>query len=615
MFILRFQGGFANQLFQYAFYLKLIEEYPFQDIYVDLRHYKKCKDHGGFKLNQFVDLNVTNAISVDSEVINENNYEYFVKNFSQDKFYYFDGYWQNKSFFPKNLEKIRKIFDKSNLLKCNEIFLKKIDECNSVSIHVRRGDYVNNFMHGNIANKCYLQNSIDYIKSNVVEPVFFVFSDDIKWTKDNLNFVNSEVFFISGNDKNVEQDIILMSNCKHNIISNSSFSWWAQYLNNNPQKLVITPEYWFNQKTETVEELFVDKAIKIPNTPKYEKVNKKPFFSIIIPVYNTKVTLRRTLASVLNQSYDNIEVIIVDDCSTDNSYEILKAYEVRDKRIKLFHHEKNSGSLVTRLTGMRQAKGQYILFLDSDDWLELEACQVLFDELNKNPVDILEFGYINEPFGKKNPMPKIKTKFLKAIFSISAKKRYPVTFWNKAYSREVLQRMLPYTKEFYCTMLEDGYFTILFLTFYKTFYRINKYLHHYNSGTGITTQKNYTEEKICQILDSYNIAFTKIYEFLREKNATYTIAFKNFVYYEIQYICGNFTRLHIPIEQKISNLYIVKSYFNNDYVNNKISEFILYKKLFHYMASGSYLKKIAALLFYIFFQIKLFIKSKLKVKL
>ena len=103
-----------------------------------------------------------------------------------------------------------------------------------------------------------------------------------------------------------------------------------------------------------------------------------PFFSIIIPVYNTSNTVNRTVLSVINQSFSNIEVIIVDDCSTDDSLEILRTYEIRDKRVKVIHHEKNEGSLVSRITGMKQAVGKYVLFLDSDDWLEKDCLEKLY---------------------------------------------------------------------------------------------------------------------------------------------------------------------------------------------------------------------------------------------
>lgn len=565
MLIVKFQGGFANQLFQYAFYLKLKEDFPSGKVLADLSHYKKCKDHGGFKLNRFVDFDLVTKNNSNYEIVTEINYESII--FDLNKNYYFNGYWQEKKYFPKDLTKVKNIFNESRISKKNDCFLNKIKESTSVSVHVRRGDYVNNYMHGNIANQCYLQNSIEYIKTKVENPVFFVFSDDIQWAKNNLKFDTSEAIFISGNDDNVEQDIILMSNCKHNIISNSSFSWWAQYLNTNPDKIVITPEYWFNQQTESVKELFVENAVKLPNTPCFsETSNDNPFFSIIIPVYNTSKTLRRTLASVLNQTYTNIEVVIVDDCSTDNSYEILKAYEVRDKRIKLFHHEKNSGLLVTRLTGMRQAKGQYILFLDSDDWLELNSCEILHSELNIRPVEMLEFGYIREPKKRKYPMPKIKNPTVKDVLLNS----YPVTFWNKVYCLELIKRSLLHFKEFYCTNLEDGYFTIYFLALCKSYRKINKYLHHYMTGTGISTRNNYSSEKIVSISLSYKNALEEVYSFLKDNSKDIFEYYKYFNDNQIESLCNICTADTLSFDKQIENLIISYDIIKDDIILSRI---------------------------------------------
>lgn len=513
MFIVRFQGGFANQLFQYAFYLKLTEDYPAADVVADLSHYKTCKDHGGFKLKRFVKLKTNNKSNLKGSVsVNENNYDEFVNNHSENANYYFNGYWQEERFFPKDIVRIKEIFDEKNISKKNRKYIEEIKGSESVSVHVRRGDYVNNFMHGNIANQCYIQNSILFIKYKILKPHFFVFSDDIEWCKKNLGFEESSVTFVEGNSDNIEQDIILMSNCKHNIISNSSFSWWAQNLNANPQKIVVTPEYWFNQKTETVQELVVNNGFKIPNVPSVNRASEHPFFSILIPVYNTSDTLRRTLSTVLNQSFGDMEVIVVDDGSTDNSFEILQSYQSRDARIKLIRHKKNSGLLPARYSAMKHAAGEYFLFLDSDDWLELDACTVLHDELSKNPVDVLEFGYIRENSKEKNPIVKNYENRLEKILS----NEYSGTIWNKAYSCSVIKKSLEAIESFSATFAEDYYFSIIFSFFAKSFGYVDNYLHHYMLSTGISTQKDYSLEKFERIVRDVKAIKLHLHDFLED---------------------------------------------------------------------------------------------------
>jgi len=100
-----------------------------------------------------------------------------------------------------------------------------------------------------------------------------------------------------------------------------------------------------------------------------------PLLTIAVAVYNTEKYLRECLDSVVDQTYRNLEIICVNDCSTDNSLEILEEYATKDKRIKIIINEKNLGLGVTRNVGMEAAHGEYILFIDSDDWLDLTTCE------------------------------------------------------------------------------------------------------------------------------------------------------------------------------------------------------------------------------------------------
>lgn len=523
MLVIKFKGGFANQIFQYAFYLKLKENFPTQELYADISHYKKCRDHGGFKLKRFVKLKYyKNKRKANFLRVDENNYSEFL-NYSSNIL--FDGYWQDKKYFPKELSSIFTIFSQKKLLDKNIQTSKLIKDTNSVSIHVRRGDYINHFLHGNIANKTYYQNSITEICKKIDDPYFFVFSDDLEWCKKELNFFNNNVYYVEGNKDFVEQDMILMSLCKTNIISNSSFSWWASFLNSNLNKIIISPEYWFNQPTESVFELKVDNAIKVPNTPYISKKVEEPFFSIIIPVYNTEKTLRRTLSSVLNQTFENIEIIIVDDCSTDNSYEVLKTYELRDARIKLLHHSINSGSLQTRITGAFCAKGKYIIFLDSDDWLEKKACELLHNKLSKNAVDILEFGYINESSGYKQPMTFNPENRLQALLY----KDYPVTLWNKVYSSTIINKAFHSFEPFYATFSEDAFLSIIIATFTNSIDFLNNYIHHYSISTGISTQQKYSEEKIKFIIQDVTNVTNHLVKFINIYKPEYNDGIQNYL--------------------------------------------------------------------------------------
>jgi len=126
--------------------------------------------------------------------------------------------------------------------------------------------------------------------------------------------------------------------------------------------------------------------------------------TIVIPVYNAEPYLEKCLSSVLGQIYKNIEVILIDDCSTDNSFAIVRDFEKHDNRIRVFQNEKNSLVGFSRNLGIREAKGEYIWFVDADDWIELDACNCIVTALKENGnADLMLFGY-------ERHLPENKTK-------------------------------------------------------------------------------------------------------------------------------------------------------------------------------------------------------------
>ncbi len=120
-------------------------------------------------------------------------------------------------------------------------------------------------------------------------------------------------------------------------------------------------------------------------------MGETPKVSVIIPVYNVEDYLRQALDSVVNQTLNDIEIICVDDCSTDNSLNILKEYAAKDSRIKLLVQEENQGQGVARNKGLAVAKGEYLYFMDSDDYLELEALEKIYKRITKTNAEICVF--------------------------------------------------------------------------------------------------------------------------------------------------------------------------------------------------------------------------------
>ncbi len=166
---------------------------------------------------------------------------------------YLDGYWQSEKHFTPIADDIRRIFTlRRPLSGRNREAAEAVAQCESVALHVRRKDYVTNPLIHQVFVVCgreYYEAAAARIQTRVTDPVFFVFSDDPVWCRENLR-LPATTKFVDWNtaDQDVE-DLRLMSLCRHNIIANSSFSWWGAWLNRNSDKIVIAPRRWFRDPT------------------------------------------------------------------------------------------------------------------------------------------------------------------------------------------------------------------------------------------------------------------------------------------------------------------------------------------------------------------------------
>ena len=173
---------------------------------------------------------------------------------------FINGNFENSQYF----ESIRNILieefqPKKPLREDNENLYNIICNTNSVCITIRRGDYLSSRYKDSfyICDENYFKRGIDVIKEKIDKPTFIFFSDDIEWVKDNI-VIDTPCYYETGNDP-IWEKIRLMSACKHFIISNSTFSWWAQYLSTNPNKIVVSPSRWYNAelKSMLIEESFI----------------------------------------------------------------------------------------------------------------------------------------------------------------------------------------------------------------------------------------------------------------------------------------------------------------------------------------------------------------------
>lgn len=213
-------------------------------------HYKKlCKDYEDIRLYQIKKqpfLN-RNGICWMNKGYYDYNFDYF-KNGVIVK-----GNFENPKFFEDIRDILKKEFTPIEPpCKENEEMYNVIENNNSICISIRKGDHVTDpetkrYFH--VYEDSYFLQAMDIMADKVENPVFIIFSDDVEWVKNNIKF-KYPVYFESGNDP-VWEKLRLMYSCKHFVLSNSTFSWWAQYLSENEDKIVISPKKWINDRYES----------------------------------------------------------------------------------------------------------------------------------------------------------------------------------------------------------------------------------------------------------------------------------------------------------------------------------------------------------------------------
>jgi len=236
--------------------------------------------------------------------------------------------------------------------------------------------------------------------------------------------------------------------------------------------------------------------------------------SIVIPVYNAAKFVGRCIDSCINQTYKNVEIICIDDCSTDNSKEILESFQKKDDRIKCVFHSKNESQYIARRNGFLKATGDYILFIDSDDMLRLDACNLIAQKVEKEYADIIQFGYKEIPRGK-NIFPPFYPSSRERIQKYLAKEnRYSPMVWNKAYHYSVISKAFNIMEIFYASGPEDVYTSIVFAYCAETFALIKKTLVNYSVDTGWSRKKEYSLEIYASWLSSYSAVIQKTSAFI-----------------------------------------------------------------------------------------------------
>lgn len=276
-------GGLGNQMFQYACSIAL-SKMTGQTVYFSTDLLEHYNDHNGFELEKVFDITLAKASQKDvrnmlgvlrspaisrrllakkslkpfrsSNFLLDTDYEdmnSLCKDIKQNT--YLQGYWQNESFFYKEKQEVLNAFSiKKKPNSENLSLLNEIEKSESVAIHIRRGDYVNNpktlKFHG-ICSLDYYKDSMAYILDQKPNASFYIFSDDHNWVNENIVKNKNNMRLVTHNKgENSCWDLFLMSKCKNIITANSTFSWWAAWLNQNPNGTIIAPLKWFNAQKE-----------------------------------------------------------------------------------------------------------------------------------------------------------------------------------------------------------------------------------------------------------------------------------------------------------------------------------------------------------------------------
>lgn len=287
MIVIEASGGLGNQMFQYALYKKL--ESMNKDVAFDTSFFRSKQNLRELEIGVFgvqyrtitdkeaafirgygYQDSIIDKIKYKLKPSNMEEYRDTIESFQPEVLkkdnVYLRGYWQSEKYFKDIRSTILEEFAFPMHIRENMNDLtEKMQAENSVSIHVRRSDYLseqNAKVYGNICTEKYYENAVKYIESQIENPHFYVFTDDLEWAE---NYFKGDNYTIVDKNRGKDSyvDIYLMSCCKHNIIANSSFSWWGAWLNQNPDKRVLAPKKWFHNHEK--EEIVCEDWIRIEN--------------------------------------------------------------------------------------------------------------------------------------------------------------------------------------------------------------------------------------------------------------------------------------------------------------------------------------------------------------
>ena len=456
MIIIRMSGGLGNQMFQYALYLKLKKlgrEVVFDDeSQYDAETFRNSTQKRRPKCLNIFGIRYETARREDLERLTDGAMDLpsrfrrklsgrkslekddrdfvFDPSFLEVEEGYFCGGFQSPRYFAGAEKEVREAFSfPENLLEPKENstrqeqkilaqsrgYAERIREANraaaargvpaggSASIHLRFGDYVDKGdIYGGICTDAYYDTALRQLKGRDPEMTFFVFSNDeekagewIRYQAERSeNLGRGHFVLVRGSDEDHGYlDLYLMTLCQNHVIANSSFSWWGSWLCSAPDKMVFAPSVWNNEKDGSElarTDIYADFMRRI--SPRGTMRTDVPRISVIITAYNVAPYIKGAVESVQNQTWKNLEIIAVDDGSTDGTGQILDRMAAADPRVRVLHTE-NRGVSAARNEGIANARGEYIGFVDGDDRAHPEMYEAMMRGILASGADMAVVNY------------------------------------------------------------------------------------------------------------------------------------------------------------------------------------------------------------------------------
>ncbi len=288
MIIIQLKGGLGNQMFQYALYkefqklgkeVKIDDETGFVDDELripvlsrfGIEYEKATKD----EIIKLTDSKMDLFSRIRRKLLGRKTFRIdemsgmFDPSILEKDDAYLVGYWQSEKYFTDEevIEELRNSFELRPQLIMEEALswsiLQQIECCESVSLHIRRTDYIDaeHIKIHNICTEKYYKGAIAKIRDCHPNAVFFIFTDDKEWCRTHFRGPNFILVELEEKERTDVAELLLMSRCKHHIMANSSFSWWAAWLNDNPGKIVIAPEKWINNRE--MDDIYTPRMIKM----------------------------------------------------------------------------------------------------------------------------------------------------------------------------------------------------------------------------------------------------------------------------------------------------------------------------------------------------------------